>query len=272
MGKSSVPASPDYTPIANADEQIANEETQLGQNQLDFAQTQFNDVWPSAQEYLTNENTAAAAENNTAVQQQQVYNSSFLPVDQQFASTAANYDTPAQANQQAGQAQADVANTFDAQKATSLAQLESYGIDPSQTRYGALDLGANISQAAATSAAGTQSRLNTQETGLNLQGEAANLGQSLQGNINSEYTVGANAGTAGITAANSTTNSGEQGLTAAANTSLNAASANNSATSALNTQYTNELAGAQMEAQQSEAANAGIGSLVGLAAIGALLA
>lgn len=207
-GKQRAPAAPDYTAVAQADTTAANQQYALGQQQLQWAQQQFNMTWPYAQQYLQSQTAATTANQNEAQAQQAYYNKTYQPIETQFAQTAQNYNSPTRAAANAGGAMADVSSAFDANRAASQSSLESYGIDPSQTRYAALDLGTRISQAAATAAAGTQSNLNTQATGLALQGEAINVGRGYANSVAQSYNTATNAGAAGINAANSTTSTG----------------------------------------------------------------
>lgn len=272
MGKSSAPAAPDYSGIASADEQISTQQTQLADSQLQFAQQQYNAVEPSTLAYLNQETTASADQNAQALQSEQTYNTTFAPIANNFANEANTYNSPAQANQNAGEAETDVNNSFNAQKASSLNALESYGIDPSQTRYQALDLGTSISQAAAGAAAGTQSYLNTQATGLALQGEAVNMGQGIQTNVGQEYASAMGAGSSGINEFNSTTGQTNQSTATGSNVLGQGITANNAGASALNMGYQNNLAGAQFESQQSQAFSSGLGSLAGAALMAAAIA
>lgn len=272
MGKGSAPAPPNYQPVAAADEQAAQLQYSLGQQQLQFGQQQFNQVWPYAQQYMQQQTASSAAASQEAQTQEAIYNQNTLPEIEQFQQTANNYNTPQNASQQAGSAMADVASTFDANRAASLQNLESYGIDPSQTRYGALDLGTRISQAAATAAAGTQSRLNTQGTGLALQGEAINMGMGLQNNVAGSYATAEGAGLSGINGANSTTTTGVNAMGSPASYFAGGNSANVGAANALNMGYQNQLAGARFNADQSSAFSSGVGSLLGTAAMAAAIA
>jgi hypothetical protein len=263
MGKQASPAAPDYSGIASADTTAANNEYALGTSQLDWAQSQFNTVWPYAQQYLQQQTSSSAAATQTAQDEQAFYDSTYKPIESQFASQATNYDSPAQANANAGSATADVANSFDASRASALSSLESYGIDPSQTRYQALDLGTEVSQAAATAAAGTQSRLNTQATGLALEGDAINIGRGYSNSVAQSYATATSAGASGIGAANSTIANGANTMGTATQYMGLGAGANAGAVSALNTGFQDSLAGAQFQAQQSQSFSSGIGSLVG---------
>ena len=269
--KSSAPAAPDYSSVAAADTQAAQLQYNLGQQQFQFAQNQFNQVWPYAQQYLQSQTQAQQASLATAQQQQDFYNTTFKPLEQQFATTAANYNSPANASQNAGTAMADVSNTFEQQRSSALSSLESYGIDPSQTRFGALDLSTRISQAAASAAAGTQSRLNTQATGLALQGEAINMGQGIQNNVAQAYSTATNAGQSGINAANQTGNSATSGMSGSSALFGGGTAANAASASALNLGYNNQLSSANMNMQSTSNMMSGIGSLAGMGLTAALM-
>lgn len=266
MGKSSAPAAPDYTPVANADATAANNNFTLGEQQLQWAQNQFNQTWPAAQQYLQQQSASSAAETANATQAQDMYNTTYKPIETQLAQEATSYNSPDRANQNAGMAEADVASSFDASRTAALGNLESYGIDPSQTRYGALDLGTRISQAAATAGAGTQSRLNTEATGLALQGNEVNVGRGYGSNVAQDYNTATNSGSAGISAANSATATGAS--TMGTNTQYQGLASGNLSgqVGALNTGFSNQMAGATFNAQQSAQASSGIGSLLGGAA------
>lgn len=263
-GKGSAPAAPNYQPIASADTAIANQQFQLGQQQLGWAQNQFNTVWPYAQNYLNSQTAATTAEQGSAQAQQQFYNSTYKPIETQFANQASTWNSPARADANAGAAEADAANTFNQQRTASLQNLESFGIDPSQTRYGALDLGSRITQAAATAAAGTQSRLNTQATGLALEGEAINIGRGYPGSIAQSYNTATNSGSSALSSANSTINTGSNAMLGSNSFTNSGLNANAGAVSALNTGFNNQMSGYNANQQANSNLMGGIGSLAGM--------
>lgn len=271
MSKGSAPAAPDYAPVAAADEQSAQLQYQLGQQQLAFGQQQFNEIEPYEQSYLQQQTASSAAETATASADQAYYNQTYQPIQTALATEANNYNTPANAQQLAGNAEADVASAFNQNKSATLSNLESYGIDPSQTRYQALDLGANISQAAATSAAGTQSYLNTQATGMGLQQNAVNTGMGYAGQISSNYAGASGSGSSGLTEANQTTSTAVNAMGSPTSYFAGSNAANAGAVTALNTGYNNELSGAQFNAQQSAGIGQGIGEIAGMAGMAALM-
>ena len=271
MGKSSAPAAPDYGAIAASDSTAAGDQFALGEYQLQQTQTEFNQTWPDTDAYLQQQIASSAQQTSEAQQAQQYYDQTYQPIQTQLASEEANYGSPGQAQSFAGQAEADVSNAFDQQRAASQQQLESYGIDPSQTRYQALDLGTRISQAAAGSAAGTQSYVNTYNQGLNLQSAAVATGMGYPSIVNADYGSAGTAGAQGINAANQTGSAETQGLLASGQLNNEGVSANSGEVNALNTGYQNELSGQEFSAQQSESFSSGIGSLIGtVAAAGAI--
>jgi hypothetical protein len=272
-GKSKAPPPPDYTPVAQADASLAASnqanaqmQYQLGQQQLQWGKDQFNTVWPYAQQYMQQQMQTADTQNQNAQNMTDFYNSTYKPIESQFAQTAQNYNSPARADANAASAQADVANAFTANRNAATASLESFGIDPSQTRFGALDLGSRISQAAATAAAGTQSRLNTEATGMALQGEAINIGRGYPGSVAQAYGTATNAGSSGIGTANSAINTGANAMGSptnyfgGGNYAMNLAG-NNVASygNTLSMGYNNQMQAANFNNQQS----AGIGQLLG---------
>lgn len=263
MGKASAPPPPNYAPIAEASMQAAEQQFQLGSEQLDWGKEQFNLVWPYAQQYLTQQLDSSAEEADRARDARDMYETTYRPIEEQFAQTALNYNTPERAEQNAGAAMADVANTFEAQRRTALANLESYGIDPSSTRFGALDLSSRIAQAAASAAAGTQSRRNTEATGLALQGEAINIGKGYPGSIAQAYSTSTTAGKAGIGGVNETTQTGAYSMGRPSEYYAGGTNALNAGANAMNMGYNNAMSAAQFDAQQSQAFWGGVGNLAG---------
>lgn len=71
-----------------------------------------------------------------------------------------------------GQAQAGVVSAFDAAKQNSLRTLEAAGVNPSATRYAALDYGLDSARAAAEAGAGTKAGMDVDETSRAMFSEA----------------------------------------------------------------------------------------------------
>src|SRR5712671_6015379 len=96
-GKSKAPPPPDFTPVAQADaamaasnQKNAENQFQLGQQQLQWGKDQFNTVWPFAQQYMQQQTQTSQTQNANAQNMQDFYNSTYKPIESQFATTASN--------------------------------------------------------------------------------------------------------------------------------------------------------------------------------------
>jgi hypothetical protein len=217
--KGGAPAAPDYTPIANSSMDAANIAAGVSRDQLAWAKQQYADQEPYTKSIMQNmadtqkqDMSIAGTNQANAAEAQAYYKQHYQPIEAQFAQTAQGYASPERAAQRSAAAQADVANAYEGQRHAALQSLESFGIDPSQLRYGALDLGTRISQAANQAAAGTTSRNQSEATGLALQGEAINIGRGYPGQVANAYGTAVNAGQGGVGA-------GSSGVQAGLNTS-----------------------------------------------------
>ena len=285
-GKGSAPPPPDYSQMATSSLEAAKLQQQTSREQLDWAKDQYKDQAPYTKAYMQSMIDTQSKQN--AIQDENManartdrafYQNTYQPMEKQFAATAAGYNDPARAQQRSAAAQADVATAFSGQRNAALQSLEGYGIDPSQTRYGALDLGARISQAAAQASAGTTSRNQTEATGLALQGEAMNIGRGYAGQIANAYGTAINAGQAGSQA-------GGAGVNAGLNTSNTYGNMMGNPTTwgslgnqsmgmginAMNTGYQNQMAGFNANSAIAQNQASGIGSLAGVAIMGGAIA
>jgi hypothetical protein len=276
-GKGSAPAPPDYSQLAQSSTDAAKIQAQTSADQLNWAKQQYADQAPYTNAFMQSMTTAQNQDLKTqqenavnAQQAQDYYKNTYQPLEGQFAGEAARYNTPARANQQAAAAEANVAQTMNAQRQGALQSLEGFGIDPSQTRYGALDLGARIQQGAAQAAAGTQSRLNTEGTGLALQGEAINIGRGYPGQVASAYGTSINAGSgasstggSGVNAGLSTSNTFGNLMGPASSWSQLSNQSTGLAGNLQNQGFQNSLAGFNSNAAIAQNTASGIGSLVG---------
>jgi len=242
---------------SKVDQAAADRSFQLGEDQLQFQrdafqksaamgdayfkayqdqQTQnkqlFGEVWPDVENQMKLQNeaaTKAAAYTDTQIDaaKQASTRSGFLwdrftntlvPLQDQLLDKIKGFNTPERANMDAAAAEADVRTAQQAALDNSDSELSRYGIDPSQGRRQALDRASMVAGGAATAAAGTLARRQTEDRALALLGEGNNItmgmpaqvGQQLQltslgatgfGAFNPTNT-GANTGIAGVTAGN----------------------------------------------------------------------
>lgn len=128
-----------------------------------------------------------------AQQDNALYRGTIRPMEEKFIQDAKNFNTPQRQNEEAARAASDVAQAFDGQRKSALAQLESYGIDPSQARAGALDNNVRVLQAATSATAQTNARRTVEETGRQLTGQAIQLGQSYRDGVTNALPLAGNA-------------------------------------------------------------------------------
>lgn len=260
MGKPKAPPPPDYSAVAAASEKAAELSYQLGKEQLDWAKEQYaldSSVYNRiVDSFLADmDKTSDMAEKDRAF-----YEDYFQPLEKALAEDAASYDTPERRDREMGAAQAEVAQQFDAQRENAQRELEAYGIDPSSTRYGALDIGVRTAQAAAQAAAGTAASNRVEDNARALRSEAINVGRGYPGQITGAYQVsqGAGAGAAGIVGQG--TQIGGQTMGTAPQYMGLGNQAVGTWGNTLNMSYNNQLD--RWKAQQS--ASSGLGSALGL--------
>jgi hypothetical protein len=112
----------------------------------------------------------------TATQgQRQALDAQFQPVDDKLVSTALGYDTQARRDQEAASAVSEARQQVAAGQNRARANLESYGIDPSQMRYRALDRQAELDAARLGVQGADAARDQVETRGQELIGQAAGL-------------------------------------------------------------------------------------------------
>jgi hypothetical protein len=191
MGSKKAPPPPDYSGIAAAMQQQTQSAQQLQREQIDWAKEQY------AKSSTTSDALVKAAMDRQAKldemgnEDRQRYKTVFQPLEDSLVQEAQDYASPARREKEAGAAMADVTNQFNLARQSAQDRLESFGIDPSQVRSGALDISSRVSEAAARAGAGNASRQQTDATGRALRSEAINVGRGYPGQVAQAY-AGAN--------------------------------------------------------------------------------
>lgn len=257
------PDAPDYKPVADSSLAAAQLQSQTSREQLDWAKEQYAQQAPITNAYLQSMIDSSAEQRSNAQKDRARYEHVYQPVEDQFVKTATGWNSPARADQEAGAATADIATAMEAARKTSTQALESYGVDPSQTRYGALDLSTRIAQASAQAAAGTQSRKNTEATGLALQGEAINIGKGYPGQVAQSYAGSTTAGSAGITSALQTAGTYGQMMGTGVQWGGLSNQSNGIAMSGLNAGFGNQMQEYGADARAAADQAKGIGQMIG---------
>ena len=207
-GKGKAPPAPDYTPVANANREAAELAAQVSREQLAWAKEQYAQDRAVTQQYLDVMLPNMRRESEAAAADRTRYQGVFQPIEDQLVREVNDYVTPARMEYEAGRAQADVTQAFDQQRKAALANLESYGVDPSMARAGALDRAVRVAQAATSAGAANQTRQQVEQTGRALRGEAINLGRGYQSQIAQAYATANQAGSGAVQANLATTASG----------------------------------------------------------------
>lgn len=201
MGKSKAPAPPDYSQVAAASEKAAELQYKLGQEQLAWAREQYERDSSIYNTIVSGFLSDMKETSEQAAKDRAFYEDYFQPLEKSLAEDAATYDTPERRAKEMGAAQSEVAMQFNAQRENAQRELEAYGIDPSSTRYAALDIGVRTAQAAAQAAAGTAASNRVEDNARALRSEAINVGRGYPGQITGAYQVsqGAGQGAGGLT-------------------------------------------------------------------------
>lgn len=204
MGKKSTPKPPDLGPYADAMEQ---------QGEWAFLTSQEQLKWAREQDAMNRELLGKVLGPQLAAQQDQQdwarkdrarYEQTYQPIEDQLIQDFQSYGNPTRIAQERGRAMADVSTTFDAQRRNALQRLESYGVDPSQTRNAALDVSMRTQQAAAMAGAGTNATRVAEDKARAMRADAINIGRGMPSQVAQSYGQSVAAGNSAMGGANST--------------------------------------------------------------------
>jgi chemotaxis protein histidine kinase CheA len=188
----------------------ANQQYGLEQTQLSDAEKQAAAAQAQNQE-VADSQVATQAQANAAAQAAQArYQSVYQPLEDKAVAYAQNYDTPQQRALNQGAAASAVTSAADSARVAAAQNLESFGVDPSSTRYAALDVGMRTQAAGAAAGAATQAGLQTDATGQQYIANAINVGRGLPADVNASANTAINAGNSAANVNNSTLTAGTQ--------------------------------------------------------------
>src|SRR5215207_6946178 len=179
--KSYAPPPPDYSGLIAAQLQQNQVAQQQQVQQIDWAKEQFEKTSEINDRVINDAFARQDKLDALAAEDRARYRSVFQPLEDSLVQEAQDYASPARMEQRAGSAMAGVSQQFALARAAAQDRLESFGIDPSQVRAGALDLGTRIDEAAARAGAGNISREQTAAIGRQLRSEAINVGRGYPG-------------------------------------------------------------------------------------------
>jgi hypothetical protein len=124
-------------------------------------------------------------------------NTQFRPLEQNIVDDAQNYDTEARREEAASGAVADVQSARAAQRAATVRQQASMGVNPNSGRAAALDSQADVTAAAASAGAANKARQDVEMQGHARMMDAANLGRNIASAQATTAQLASSAGTAG---------------------------------------------------------------------------
>lgn len=199
------PDPPDLGPMAEASVEAARIAQETAREQL---------AWAREQDALNRELLNRVIASQEAIQEETLRNAQrdreryeqiYQPLEDNLVQEFLDYDTPERRQEEIGRAIADVNAAFEAQRRNALQRLESYGVDPSQTRSAALDISLRTQQAAAAAGAASAANRATEQAGRALRAEALNIGRGYPSNVAASYGQSIAAGNSMVGNANQTT-------------------------------------------------------------------
>jgi hypothetical protein len=264
-GKNKAPPPPDYGPIAQASKEAAEVSAAVAREQLAWAREQYAMDREVSDTVVADALKRADEQDALARQDRSRYETLFQPLENQLVEEATSYNSEGRREYEAGRAQADVSQQFDAARTNAMAELESYGIDPTQTRAGALDVSIRTQEAAARAGAGNLSRERTAQTGRGLRSEAINIGRGLPGQAAQSLNAAIQSGNQAVNSGNATTATGAQTMGTGVQWQGQSNAALGTWGNTLNMGYQNQLAANKQNQDNSSGLGSALGLIGGLA-------
>ena len=260
-GKNSAPPPPDYSGLIAVNEKTAAFAQKLAREQFEWAKQTYNENKGLAKETATSFLKSMEFGRVTAEEDRARYKTLFQPMENRLLADARTYDTEERRAQEAGAAQANVAQQFGAAREQAASQLESYGVNPSATRFAALDINARLAEAATKAAAGTGALRGVEDKSRALTAGAVDIGRGYPATYTAAGQLGINAGTAAQGGANQTFQTGAQAMGTGPQWMQGGNTALANWGNTLNQQYGNQLG--QFNANQQS--SSGFGNILGTA-------
>ena len=258
------PPPPDLGPAADASIEIGRMNQQTAQEQLQWAREQDTMNRELLQQVLDIQLPAMREQYETAKADRQRYEEFFRPFEDAWAKEAAEYDSPERRERERGAAIADINSAFDAQRRNATQRLESYGVDPSQTRNSALDIGVRTAQAASQAAAATGATRRVEDVGRALKSDVINMGRGALSNAAGFYGQAVGAGNAAQGNALNTTQSGAGATQSAMGWSGQALQGYGQGANIMSQGFGNQMQSWGAGQQQTAGMLQGVGSLAGM--------
>lgn len=205
MSDNGTPKTPDYAPYLTAFNDIATAAKAQGQESLAWAQDQIannKDLLDQVNKgLLDTQSTFTDAAKRTLDQAGNVIDTGIQNLYDEYE----KYTDPAHKAASMGAAEAQAAQASEAARKSSMAELESYGLNPGAVRYAGLDAGIRAQDAANRVSAGNTAARQDDALADKTNQEILGVGNALAGQANANAATGSGAGTGAVGAANTTT-------------------------------------------------------------------
>lgn len=262
---SSPPPPPDLGPTADASIEIAEMARQTGIEQLEWSREQDTMNRATLDRVLEIQLPAMRDQFENARADRSRWEDVFRPMEDEFAQYAKDFDTPERRADERAKAISDVSTQFDASRRNALQRLEGYGVDPSQTRNSAMDIGVRTAQAAAQAGAGSASDKYIEQHGEQLRGQAIQLGRGVVGGVGGQYAGAVGAGQAAVGGSNQTTATSSNAINSSMGWGGQALGGYGQGANIMTQGYNNEMSGYNAQNAQTAGMLQGFGSIAGAA-------
>jgi hypothetical protein len=199
-----------------------------------------------------------------ADEQWNIYKNLFQPVEQRMVDDANNFDSQERKDRMAGQAAADVTQSYANTTDQNQRQMERMGVNPNSGRFAAINNEMNLNRAKDTAGAMNKTRTDTELQGLALRQGAAQFGRNMPNTGLAADAAALNGGNSAVGNMNASNAARNASMASAQNWFGGATNANNSAGGLGLGLYQGQLQRAQMQNNQFNDTLSGIGSLVGM--------
>lgn len=262
--KGKAPDPPDYDAIIQGNMEAAELWADVAREQLDWAKDQDAANRELLERVLGVQLPQMEAVFEQAMADRRRYEEVYQPLEDNLIAEFKKVGTQEDQDRYAAMRTADMRANFEAQRLNQMQRLEDYGIDPSETRSQALDLGFRAQEAAAAAMAANTGRIEREQLGRALRSEAINIGRGYPAQV--AQAQGIVNQTAGGAVGNQYTMAGATGN--AYNNAFNAGNMQyagyNNAGNWMNQGYQNQMSTWNANAQATNALWGGIGNLAGM--------
>lgn len=257
MGKPDPPPGPDYNKLLEMTKvQIASNEKLFGEF-MDYQQESTAKSQAVTDKVLGVMLPAMQQEADFAASQRQRYQDLGIPLENSYLDQIKQYDNQNYREERVGAAVGETANALEAARTAELQRLESYGLDPSQTRSAALDTRIQTAGAVAKAQTANNERARLDAVSLGLKGDAINLMRGLPAQTAQSYATAQGAAGTSSGAQNATNAYGQAGYQIGSGMITNSANMGVNAYNTANNIYGNQLRAYDMETSNSFGAQLG---------------